>query len=452
MSLNVRISHKYDTYERWQESTIVLNAGELAIAAIPAQQTETGLTPPAIGIKVGDGEKTFKQLPWIQATAGDVYSWAKEANKPSYTAEEISGLEEFIAGEIQDTNTTYTFEYKNNQLIIKHKEATETEYKDLVALDIDLSTKVDKVEGTAGNIVNFGADGAIVDSGEKIGDFLKSATAAATYATIANLEKTDENVSKIDGRLNTAESEIDTLQEQIKGLTGAMHFEGTVDSDPTADGYDVEGYEAGDVVVYGDKEYVFHNGVFHELGDVSAEGTRLTALEEKVGEPAKDGAEATGLIKQMADAEAAIAELEEDAHTHGNQTELDKILDGDVAKWNGAQAAAEATAAAALALEAKAREDADKALQDRAKALEDVVGNADAGLVADVAANADAIESLGEELSTVAGTANTALQSISGVDGNKNGTDFVVTGVSVDLLKNGTATLVLNCGDSKTVI
>lgn len=36
-------------------------------------------------------------------------------------------------------------------------------------------------------------------------------------------------------------------------------------------------------------------------------------------------------------------------HTHNNKSELDKIQDGDVARWNGAQAAAEATAAAALA-------------------------------------------------------------------------------------------------------
>lgn len=442
MSLNVRISHKYDSWQAWQDSTIVLNKGELAICEIPAQQTETGLTPPAIGVKVGDGEKTFKQLPWIQATAGDVHSWAKAAKKPDYTAEEIAGLEEFIAGEIQDTNTTYTFEYANDKLIVKHKEKTETEYKDFATLDIPLSSKVDKVVGIAGNIVNFGADGAIADSGEKIGDFLKSAIAAETYATIANLEKTDENVSKIDGRLTTAEGEIDALQETIKGLTGAMHFEGAVESDPTAEGFVVTGYEAGDVVVYGDKEYVFHDGKFHELGDVSAEGTRLTTLEGEM-----DAVEG-----RLDDAEAAIADLEEDSHVHANKDELAKIADGDVAKWNAAQANAEATAAAALALEAKAREDADKALADRAKALEDVVGNADAGLVADVAANAEAIEGLGEDLSETDGIARTALQSISGVEGTKSGTDFAVTGVSVDLLKNGSATLVLNCGDASTII
>ena len=41
------------------------------------------LTPYAIGIKVGDGVSNFSNLPWVQALAGDVYAWAKEATPPS---------------------------------------------------------------------------------------------------------------------------------------------------------------------------------------------------------------------------------------------------------------------------------------------------------------------------------------------------------------------------------
>ena len=88
--IDVRIKHKYDKYANWLTSKIVLEKGELAIAEIPSQQTfeepdgSTVLTPPAIGVKVGDGSHTFKELPWIQSTAGDVYAWAKEAEKPIY--------------------------------------------------------------------------------------------------------------------------------------------------------------------------------------------------------------------------------------------------------------------------------------------------------------------------------------------------------------------------------
>ena len=104
--LNVRFNNKFDTYEKWMASTLILGAGEIAVASIPSGDN-TGLTPPAIGVKIGDGTKTFAQLGWIQATAGDVYGWAKAATKPEYNADEITGLSEFISGEIQDTNTTY---------------------------------------------------------------------------------------------------------------------------------------------------------------------------------------------------------------------------------------------------------------------------------------------------------------------------------------------------------
>jgi hypothetical protein len=101
--LMTRIQLKYDLLANWNASSLILKKGELAIAEVPSQSSNSGLTPPAIGIKVGDGLKTFIQLPWIQAAAGDVYSWAKAAEKPTYTAQEISGLENYISGHTGDT-------------------------------------------------------------------------------------------------------------------------------------------------------------------------------------------------------------------------------------------------------------------------------------------------------------------------------------------------------------
>lgn len=39
-----------------------------------------------------------------------MYSWALAAQKPNYTAEEIQGLEAYITGKVQDTNTKYKIE------------------------------------------------------------------------------------------------------------------------------------------------------------------------------------------------------------------------------------------------------------------------------------------------------------------------------------------------------
>lgn len=77
--INTRVQLKYDTLTNWLASSVILKAGEVAIATIANTNSNSGLTPPAIGIKVGDGNHTFADLNWIQAVAGDVPAWAKEA-------------------------------------------------------------------------------------------------------------------------------------------------------------------------------------------------------------------------------------------------------------------------------------------------------------------------------------------------------------------------------------
>lgn len=112
-TLNTRIQLKYDTYTNWNTNNPVLKTGELAIAEIPAS---TGAVPnePAYLLKVGNGTDHFNDLDWISGKAADVYAWAKAATKPSYQASEITGLEDFIAGEIQDTNTKYQIVQNGN--------------------------------------------------------------------------------------------------------------------------------------------------------------------------------------------------------------------------------------------------------------------------------------------------------------------------------------------------
>lgn len=104
---------------------------------------------------------------------------------------------------------------------------------------------------------------------------------------------------------------IATLEGQITGLSGAMHFEGVKAEIPA----DVSGYEAGDVIIVGEKEYVFNGTAFVEFGDVSAEGDRIAALETTVGKAAEGESEATGLVKSVADNASAIAAEQSRAET-----------------------------------------------------------------------------------------------------------------------------------------
>ena len=102
-TIETRILLRYDTFSHWMNSNVILKQGEAAIASFPDNRVIDGLsnitpenTPPAIGIKIGDGTHYFRELPWIQAVAADVYTWAKQSSKPSYSASEISGLQSFI--------------------------------------------------------------------------------------------------------------------------------------------------------------------------------------------------------------------------------------------------------------------------------------------------------------------------------------------------------------------
>ena len=128
-NLNVRISLKYDTYANWIANNPVLKVGEMALCTVPTQDTNGISTElPAVLAKVGDGVSTYSTLPFLSAKAADVYSWAKAANKPTYSASEITGLSDYISGEIQDTDTQYKivkvndYNYKLKELVFEDDE------------------------------------------------------------------------------------------------------------------------------------------------------------------------------------------------------------------------------------------------------------------------------------------------------------------------------------------
>lgn len=185
-TLNTRIQLKFDTLANWSNvgttgkgGNLVLKKGEVAICEIPSGGTAVAGddTRPEYMLKVGDGTTAFKDLKWIHALAADVYDWAKAATKPTYSADEVTGLGAAA--------------------------------KKGVATSISTSTN------------------------------LPTAGAVKTY-----------------------------VDNAVGGLSGAMHFKGKFDTLPA-----VTSYNAGDVVIVGNKEYVLNdqNGTktWVELGDES---------------------------------------------------------------------------------------------------------------------------------------------------------------------------------------
>ena len=94
MELHTRIKNKIDTLENWQSNNPILLKGEFAITITTISMNDAPAK--AFLVKVGDGEKHYNDLPFVQAISSDIYEWAKQPTKPSYSAEEINGLAEFV--------------------------------------------------------------------------------------------------------------------------------------------------------------------------------------------------------------------------------------------------------------------------------------------------------------------------------------------------------------------
>ena len=110
--LQTRIINKNATLAEWNSSSLKLKQGEIALAFVNAQTTDSKgniVHVPTCVMKVGqkdaDGnEQTFKDLPFLSAPASDVYAWAKaqkfdEAGNLPNTNAAIKALQDAIGAD-----------------------------------------------------------------------------------------------------------------------------------------------------------------------------------------------------------------------------------------------------------------------------------------------------------------------------------------------------------------
>lgn len=318
--LNTRIALKYDTLANWMSSSLVLKTGEIAIAEIPSGSSNSGLTPPAIGIKVGDGSKTFSQLGWIQAIAGDVQAWAKAASKPSYTSTEIAAElttgdgktveSRIVALEASDAASDVYRVQKDataDKWYLQKKAANEQDSEFATVSTIDLVNILDakqdnlEFEGTYNASTNkVATESTVIDAIEALDYTATGMSAGKTIATLtevdgiiaATFQDISITLSQVSDAGDAAAKDVDTaiddnsssanyngtstdlpttaavvgyVQAKTAGLTGAMHYKGAVAAIPPASGT----YESGDVVLLtgSSKEYIYDGTSWTEFGD-----------------------------------------------------------------------------------------------------------------------------------------------------------------------------------------
>ena len=352
-------------------------------------------------MEVGGTDKPFAAL------ASDVYAWAKAETKPTYTADEIDGLAGYIAGKVQDTNTTYTFEVAadTGELVIKSHElngnASTVATIDVVShaeLDAKLAdwvSKTELVEALAAYVTTASFEEFKTANTAAIAD----AKAAGTAASTALGEYKTANDAALAGVKATAEAATTMAAVEAKGYAVATDVAGEIAR--------VEGL-------------------------VSAEASRADAAEKKALEDAKayaDGlagnydasgaaaaaesaakAYADGLAKNY-DAAGSAAAAEAAAKAYANEIKADLLGDDltttfdtlkAVQDWVDEHGEAAADLTEGLANETKAREEADTALSNRIKAYEDVAATyATKSEVEAVSAVADAAQTAEEVASAI---------------------------------------------------
>lgn len=311
--LNTRIQLRYDTYANWTTNNPILKKGEMAIATIETGNTEkvNSVTPPQVLIKVGDGSKHYSELPFASALAADVYSWAKKNDT------------EFISWLNTQIGNTYDTKGSAAQALSEAKSYTDALANGAVATntqaisDITDGTSINSFSGVETALAGKQAAGDYATKAEAKGyaDAKDTAIAEAkkagtdaqatidTYKTandaaVAAIKSTadaaatktyvDTELGKKQDNLvfNTAydkdNNKVATMTDITNAtadLSGAMHFKGIVASDPTSAEFDKSSYKAGDVVLFGNKEYVFNtDNNFVELGDEGSYVLKTTKI------------------------------------------------------------------------------------------------------------------------------------------------------------------------------
>lgn len=207
-TLKTKILLRSGTTQQWMTSDIVLGKGEFAIELLGEGQVPK--------IKIGDGTKTFTQLPYFSSISEDELA-------------KLEGIEE------------------NAQVNVIEE----------VQIGSKMFTILDKIASISAT-----------DARAAIG--LGSAATRDEDAFASS-----QDMSSATSRIQQLEDTIRDLTGTVEGVTGAMHYKGTYDALPG-----VESFNAGDVVIVEHKEYVLDEKqevkTWHELGD---EGSHITKEE-----------------------------------------------------------------------------------------------------------------------------------------------------------------------------
>ena len=470
---DVRFILKNDELATWQNSTGILEKGEIALARVNVTKPDGhggSYTVPTYLMKVGDGANKFADLNWLAAPASDVHAWAKKATLDPEDLPQIPLNKLPTEGIDTDLDTRYTITMESDE------------------------TNGDRIKVSA-QLYSKG-----VASGEPVVSYIDVVSPAELSAALNNYYTKTEVDNTLAGKLHT-EDEIKTLAAtEIGRLIDASGDAETLKS--IGDLVDYAEKNAGDIAQLVTDVGTANTNASNAVttageAKTTAEGAATTAGEAKTlateakeaaitaqnsaaasAAAAKADAEAAAAAK--ADAEAAKGAAETAAAnavtSEGNAANSATLADNARAAAVTAQGLAEGAKDAAVAAQGAAEtakglaEDAKTAAAGSAEAAAGsaeaaATSETNAGMSAEAAAkSAEDAAGILEQVTDAAtgaqatanealGKANTAIETANGAKASADAATEAVAGLhaiaksgSTDDLVQGTKTIVFNCG------
>lgn len=309
-TLQTRLINKHGALSAWNESSLKLKEGEIALAYVEVSTKDAKgniITVPTYVMKVGHkdangNEQEFKDLPFLAAPASDVYSWAKEeslsyASLPDQLRQEVATIKTQLgtSGETVEDRIAAAV----NAL----------DYTD-VAVTGEFVTAVSEADGKI----------SVTRSKINISDIVGLQTALDAKATVTSVNELSQaltsEATERAAKDTAIENALAQLRTDIGNITNVMNFRGTYESED-----DVTDPKVGDVIVIGNKEYVYTDkSEWVEYGDASANAAAISALQDRMTAAEQDIATKVG----QATFESTVNTINSTLGTKANITYVDE--------------------------------------------------------------------------------------------------------------------------------
>lgn len=422
--LKTRIQLKYDTYENWTTNNPTPLAGELCVVVVPAAAGAVAQEP-AILFKVGDGTTPFNTLKFTSGIAADVYDWAKAETKPTYAADEITGIGDYIATYVDetlgisvDTDTQYRILKVNDynyKLQSKAKGEADTAFADVSEIvipkydDTTLAGRVTAVETLVGNTA----------VATQIANAISALNLDETYAAkehtheIADVTGLSDAIADAKAAGTAAQTDVDTLEAKVGTVPENKTVVQMISEAQTAATYDDSEVKAG---------IAANTAAIATLnGEATVEGSVKKTVSDEIAKVVASAPESFDTLKEISD---WIATHGQDAASMNSAIlALQNILDGIGDTGAGESATVVAYVQAAIA----ALNIGDYATAANLTALAERVTTAESDITA-----------LEEQIDTKANDSDLAA--------------IAKTGNVNDLIQDDDDYIIFNCGSSSEVI